>query len=499
MKMQRRSGFTRRNTAAVTLVMLILALLVALPVAAGDMEATDNGDGTHTLVFRPSGGANDGSDAGGLYGGKDAFVIRTNGTDGMNNNYGNAPTHHTFNSNCNTWTAQSYFQWDVSDLPAAADVEDVRLVFNHQIFRSYGWPYQISPTTMVVRAPTGPWNEMTLTMNNQPAIAPAILASVNLPTTIAGYTGPAVLDITDLYKEWRSDARPNYGIVYSRSQAFCENANASYVFSSDHPDPTLRPRLEITYRAGASDDLPPVTTAAVSPSANAYGWHAGDVIVTLTAADEPDGSGVAAIRYWLDGGAEVSVNDSSAQVEITVAGEHTLTYSAMDNAGNAETPKSLDIRIDITPPAITFTGNQGTYAVDEQVDITCSATDDLSGVASDTCYGVSGMAYEFGPGTHTLSATAVDRAGNSGAGSTSFDVVVTFDGLARLTRQFVTKDGVANSLVSKLNAAAAASARGNHTAVDGLIGAYINQLSAQSGKALSPDQATLLIILAADL
>ena len=145
---------------------------------------------------------------------------------------------------------------------------------------------------------------------------------------------------------------------------------------------------------------------------------------------------------------------------------------------------------------VTYSGNAGTYSVDQTVAITCAASDNLSGVASNTCANISGPAYTFTLGTNSFSASATDQAGNTGGGSTSFTVVVTYESLRSLTRQFVGQRGILNSLEAKLNAAEAAAARGNAQAKAGAIGAFINELQAQAGKALTAAQAATLIALA---
>jgi hypothetical protein len=68
---------------------------------------------------------------------------------------------------------------------------------------------------------------------------------------------------------------------------------------------------------------------------------------------------------------------------------------------------------------------QGDYQVDEQVSITCTAADALSGHRVDDSANVNGPAYSFGLGSHTFSATATDRAGNGVSGSVTFTVGVT--------------------------------------------------------------------------
>lgn len=153
------------------------------------------------------------------------------------------------------------------------------------------------------------------------------------------------------------------------------------------------------------------------------------------------------------------------------------------------------VKEDTTAPTIEFTGNEGTYSIDSMISITCSAVDDLSGIASSVCPEVSSPAYSYQPGVHRISATATDRAGNTAAVDIEFTVTVDYDSLSRLTESFVTQQGIANSLVVKLKSAKEAEAKGNLAARDGKLQAYVNELSAQSGKELTEQQADLLISL----
>jgi hypothetical protein len=125
---------------------------------------------------------------------------------------------------------------------------------------------------------------------------------------------------------------------------------------------------------------------------------------------------------------------------------------------------------------------RGVYAVDQTVSLGCTAVDAVSGVASPACGSVAGPAWSFGAGTHVVTGSAVDRAGNVGTASVSFRVVVTADGMCGLVRQWVAKSGVANSLCVK--------------ALHGDWGAFVNEVEAQSGKALTRERAAVLVGLA---
>lgn len=94
------------------------------------------------------------------------------------------------------------------------------------------------------------------------------------------------------------------------------------------------------------DTTPPVTTASVSPPANAAGWNREDTRVNLTAVD--DISGVARINYNLDGaGFEAA---TAAPISITTEGEHILEYYSVDRSQNVEATKRITVRVDKTPP-----------------------------------------------------------------------------------------------------------------------------------------------------
>ena len=157
------------------------------------------------------------------------------------------------------------------------------------------------------------------------------------------------------------------------------------------------------------------------------------------------------------------------------------------------------INIDKAPPVVSFSGNKAAYALDETVNITCSATDNLSGILSSTCKNITGPAFTFPLGTNTFKVTATDKSGNVGQSSISFTVTLSFDSLCILTHQWISKASVANSLCAKLDAAKAAAARGDWKAKAGILAAYLNEVSAQSGKSLTVEQAALLAQLASGL
>lgn len=255
-----------------------------------------------------------------------------------------------------------------------------------------------------------------------------------------------------------------------------------------------------------SDTTPPTAAASVSPVPIGAGWHAGAVTVEINATDEPGGSGVREIVIEKSGVESDSsvVAGAVASVQVTAEGDTTVTYRARDNAGNESVPALLVVRIDRTAPTVGFDGNAGTYGIADRVTISCVASDDLSGLATDTCADVDAPATSFGPGSHTLSASATDNAGNIGSGSTTFEVQVSFVDLCTLTRSYVNaarlvpamSNRLGASLCAQLNAAQAAAERGNDRAKDGALKAYVSQVRAQTPAVFTAEQRDLLIELA---
>lgn len=87
------------------------------------------------------------------------------------------------------------------------------------------------------------------------------------------------------------------------------------------------------------DQVPPVTTATLVGDKWSDGSFKTDVVVTLTAVDNVGGTGVAAIYYKLDN--DASYTTYSGPFTVTREGLHNLSFYAVDNNNNSETPQSL--------------------------------------------------------------------------------------------------------------------------------------------------------------
>ncbi len=103
------------------------------------------------------------------------------------------------------------------------------------------------------------------------------------------------------------------------------------------------------------DRTPPTTTIAYSGTLGNNGWYKSDLSITLTAADNPGGSGVAYTQYSLDAG--LNWNTYTVPFLFTIEGNQIpLLVRSWDNAGNDEGPPAfVKFKIDKTPPVITIT------------------------------------------------------------------------------------------------------------------------------------------------
>ena len=149
------------------------------------------------------------------------------------------------------------------------------------------------------------------------------------------------------------------------------------------------------------DKTPPVTTASAPPA-----WNNTDVTVTLTANDAL--SAVQSTFFKLDGGPATA----GTSVPIASEGMHSLDYWSTDKAGNVETAKSVQVKIDKSTPTIGHVqapvANANGWS-NTSVTVAFSCADTLSGIA--TCTAPQTVSAEGRD--QLVTGTAVDNANNS--------------------------------------------------------------------------------------
>ena len=178
-----------------------------------------------------------------------------------------------------------------------------------------------------------------------------------------------------------------------------------------------------------------VTPTAPTTTSDAQTTYTDSATITLTAADNPGGSGVESTHYILDGGAEAT----GTVVTVSTLGSHALEFWSVDVAGNIETPHttvSFTVTDSIAPA--TMSDAQTTYTDSATITLTAADNPGGSGVES-THYILDGGTETTGTvvtvstaGSHTLEFWSVDVAGNVETPHTTVSFTVT-DSIAPAT------------------------------------------------------------------
>jgi uncharacterized repeat protein (TIGR03803 family) len=161
---------------------------------------------------------------------------------------------------------------------------------------------------------------------------------------------------------------------------------------------------------------------------------------------------------------------------------------------------------DTEPPVLSVPGSitvNATSPAGAVVIFSVTATDNIDPNPLVACSFASGSTFPIGT-TH-VTCTATDASGN--AASSGFDVVVLSasqqaTSLISTVQTFNFAQGINNSLDTKLQdaqAAIAAATSGDFTSTCGYLGAFINEVQAQTGKSISASQASQLIAAATRL
>lgn len=151
---------------------------------------------------------------------------------------------------------------------------------------------------------------------------------------------------------------------------------------------------------------PEIAPLPIAPAANANGWNKTDVTVTWSCTDDLSGA----------------VSSSDSETLSTEGAGQSATGTCTDRAGNNASDTQTGISIDKTVPAVSLVGGPAdgaTYIFGSVPSVpTCSAFDGLSGL-NGPC-SVNGYSVEVG--THTVTASATDRAGNANSASATYTV-----------------------------------------------------------------------------
>ncbi|WP_250442803.1 family 16 glycoside hydrolase [Actinotalea sp. C106] len=235
----------------------------------------------------------------------------------------------------------------------------------------------------------------------------------------------------------------------------------------------------------------PVTTATVTPEP-ANGWHTVEPTVTLVAEDD---QGVASTEYRVDDGDWLTYEEPFL---VAGEGERTVSFRSTGTSGTVEEVSSIVVAVDTVAPEVLLEDGARTYTIDQEVAIGCTATDPApgSGVASSTCADLASPAWEHGVGSHTLTASATDVAGNVGEASTEVSVTVTYGSLRALVHRFSDRWLVTVGLNTTLTVAEHIR---SSTVRHWLLASFDRQVAAQTGRAFTAEESSVLRASAAAL
>jgi hypothetical protein len=175
------------------------------------------------IVFQPGPGLNDGTDEGGLNGGKDTWIYDG---DAATNFGAHEWCYSTPQTTCNSTNVHGLLKFDVAGLPAAVDSVVLAVDFLDQT----NYCYSNCQATYSFNYVDAPWDEMTTTWNAQPSTSDAFAGPFSVAFPEVG--GERHYDVTDAYLAWRSGTRANHGFAILPLDGSCNNAAILFAFYS---------------------------------------------------------------------------------------------------------------------------------------------------------------------------------------------------------------------------------------------------------------------------
>ena len=188
---------------------------------------------------------------------------------------------------------------------------------------------------------------------------------------------------------------------------------------------------------------------------------------------------------------------ATGAVDTSHVGSYTRTYTVSDGHNSTSTTRTV-IVVDTTPPAFTPPPNATINATSSRrrpyFYATPAATDAVVGAVTVACNPPPGSIFPIG--TTIATCTATDQAGNSTTHLFTVTVLSPQDVIANLISQvgeldFKQASNLLQNVLRSLD-------KGNTGAGCNQLGAFINQVQAQSGKKLTVAEATALIQVATD-
>jgi FIMAH domain len=294
------------------------------------------------------------------------------------------------------------------------------------------------------------------------------------------------------------------------------------------PIPTANPLLGGSFlvaaywsnQQNACAPFVPKTTLSLGSPSFPPGFVTSSTVLTINAVDGGSGLGVASIsfRVYPEGTTPPAFTTVAAPATFSLSGSdgrYTVDMFATGNNGMVEVSHSSTVTLDNSAPVITITSPTATeYPHSATLTLNYSATDGTgSGVASingslDGSSTLAGHGLDSGQtfslllelalGPHSFRVDSADHVTNASTKAVTFTIVVTAESIKQDVAIFVAAGkiwdpGLATALLSKLNSAAEARAKGNCNQAANIYESFINQLQAQSGVGVDPTAAAIMI------
>jgi peptidoglycan/xylan/chitin deacetylase (PgdA/CDA1 family) len=397
-------------------------------------------DGSHTLVARAVDAAGNGTS--------------TTGTSVTVTNSDSTPPASTIGCNGSSCSA-GWYNASVSvtlaatDNPGGSGVKQIRYTTNGTNPTAtsgtvYGGAFSVASTTTVKYIAIDNAGNVEA-VHSQPiqidTVAPSSAISCNGSTCGSSFYGSSVsvsLSATDsggsgvqkiVYTTDGSDPTTSNGTLYSGPFTLNSTTTVKYrsFDNAGNAEAINAPQIKV-------DTTAPSTTISCNGGPCST-WYTAAVSVTLNAVDDPSGSGVKQTRYTTNGSDPTISTGTVYAGPFTVSSTTTVKYRSFDNVNNLESVRSQLIQIDGTAPAVALTAPSAGATVSGSVALSATASDNVAvdhvdflvdggsvGTTAVSPYTVNWDSTTVADGVHTISARAVDSAGNAATSTVSVNV-----------------------------------------------------------------------------
>ena len=170
--------------------------------------------------------------------GKDAHLSSKNNTTNYSNS--SALRARAWTSSGQSTKARGLIDFDLSSIPSNAIITDAKLTLTPYISGSSN-PL-IGQNRMVIKRITQNWEEQSVTWNNQPSTDQDFQVIIGPSSSTSTYSN---INVKNLIVNRFNHPNQNYGLHIKLANE--HQYRAAAFASSDHPNPGMRPKLEISY------------------------------------------------------------------------------------------------------------------------------------------------------------------------------------------------------------------------------------------------------------